>query len=203
MSRSTDRRFPNSHRETEIAVTDATSDAAVGQVAPTITGTTFDEQEVTIGPDGTPKAVYFLAHHCQFCQAEVPVIQGLIDSGQKPDGMEVYAVSTSVLDRPNANYPPELWFNLENFTPLTIRDSANSQAFAAMGGVSFPYVVYMDGDNRVLNRSAGQLNEAVTLSLWNNLVSGASVGSVEGDGDRSTSVDEVESGTEEETPVEE
>ncbi len=113
MSRSKDPRCPSSTRETQIAITDATTDAAVGQVAPTITGTTFDDQEVTIGPDGTPKAVYFLAHHCQFCQAEVPVIQGLVDSGQQPDGMQIYAVSTSVIDRPNANYPPELWFNRE------------------------------------------------------------------------------------------
>lgn len=195
--------LPEFPRETQLAITDATNDAAVGQVAPTITGTTFDDQAVTIGPDGIPKALYFLAHHCQFCQAEVPVVQGLIDSGQKPDGMEIYAVSTSVLDRPNANYPPELWLNRENFTPSTIRDSENSQAFNAMGGVSFPYVVYVDGDNRVLSRSAGQLNESVTLALWNNLATGTSIGSVEGAADNSTSAEDAESGTGEDSPVEE
>ncbi len=72
-----------------------------------------------------------------------------------------------------------------------------------MGGVSFPYVVYMDGDNRVLSRSAGQLTEAVTLALWNNLATGTSIGSAEGDGDNSTSADDTQSGTGEDSPVEE
>lgn len=177
-------------RDAQLAVTDASSDAAVGQVAPTLRGTDFDGESVTIGADGRAKAVYFLAHWCPNCQAEVPVVQGLVDSGQVPDGVDLYAVSTSVRDQPNANYPPELWFNREGWTSPVMRDSETSTALGAWGGVSFPYVVYLDGDNRVISRSAGQLDEVVTLSLWQALAEGTSTGSVEGDDEGTTQLDE-------------
>jgi thiol-disulfide isomerase/thioredoxin len=176
-------------RDQQIAVTNASNDAAVGQKAPTLIGTDFADNEIRIEPDGTPKAVYFFAHHCPFCQDEVPVLQRLIDTGQKPDNVEVIAVSTSVVDAPNRNYPPETWLNREGWTSPVIRDDGLSRAFNAYGGISFPYTVYLDGENNIIARSAGQLREEVTLTLWQNLATGALIDSVTADDDNQSDAD--------------
>src|SRR5262245_58095868 len=62
------------------AFQDTTNDAAVGKVAPTLQGTNFAGQPVTIGKDGKPKAVVFVAHWCPHCQAEVPRISQYLQS---------------------------------------------------------------------------------------------------------------------------
>jgi thiol-disulfide isomerase/thioredoxin len=173
----------------DVAVTSASNDAAVGQKAPTLVGTSFDGTEVRIEGDGTPKAVYFLAHHCPFCQEEVPVLQNLIDSGQKPDNVSVIAVSTSVIDAPNRNYPPETWLKRDGWTSPILRDDEFSRAFNAYGGASFPYAVYLDGQNNIMARSAGQLDENITLTLWQSLATGDLIDSVGADGDRQSDAD--------------
>ncbi|MDA3039946.1 MAG: TlpA disulfide reductase family protein [Actinomycetota bacterium] len=140
-------------------------DPALGLVAPTFTGTTFAGEPLTLGPDGTPKVVYFLAHWCSHCQAEVPKIQEMIDADQLPDGLEIYGVSTAV-DASRGNFPPESWLDVENFTPPTLKDDTGSPALQAWGGQSFPYVVYLDGDNRVIARSSGEIDDQQILELW-------------------------------------
>ncbi len=146
-------------------VTDISTDPAAGTVAPTLTGTDFAGNELTIEADGRPKVIYFLAHWCPHCQEEVPVVQDLIDEGQLPDGLDVYGVSTAV-DASRGNYPPQAWLERANFTPLVMRDSDAGAAFQAFGGSSFPYVVYLDGENRVVSRSAGNLPGDTIVGLW-------------------------------------
>jgi thiol-disulfide isomerase/thioredoxin len=140
-------------------------DPAVGLVAPTLAGETFAGEPLSIGPDGSPKVIYFLAHWCAHCRAEVPTIQRLIDEDRLPEGLEIYAVSTAV-DSTRGNYPPESWLGLEGFTPPTMKDSAGSAALLAHGGASFPYAVYLDGENRVIARSSGELGEQAISELW-------------------------------------
>ena len=86
-----------------------------------------------IEADGSPKAIYFIAHWCPHCQAEVPLVQGLIDDGRKPDALDIYAVSTAV-DRGRGNYPPVDWLEEEGFTPIVVRDDDASSAFVEFGG---------------------------------------------------------------------
>ena len=154
-----------------VSVGTADTDPAFGTTAPTLTATDFSGNDVTIGPDGRPKAIYFLAHWCPHCQTEVPVVQDLIDEGSLPDGMDVYAVSTAV-DRGRGNYPPQTWLEDEGFEPVTVRDDDASSALVAFGGSSFPYVVYLDGDNQVFARSAGSLAPEAIASLWSGLAAG-------------------------------
>ena len=146
-------------------VTDLTTDPAAGTVAPDIVGTDFLGEEVRIEADGRPKVVYFLAHWCPHCQAEVPVVQDLIDGGQVPEGLDLYAVSTAV-DSSEGNYPPQSWLERANFSLPVVRDDAASSVFQAWGGSGFPYVVYLDGENRVLARSSGSLTADSILQLW-------------------------------------
>jgi len=146
-------------------VTDLSTDPAAGTVAPTLVGTDFAGNEVTIEPDGRPKAIYFLAHWCPHCQEEVPVVQDLIDEGRVPEGLDVYGVSTAV-DGSRGNFPPQAWLERANFTPVVLRDDDAGTAFQAFGGSSFPYVVYLDAENRVISRSAGNLPADSIVSLW-------------------------------------
>lgn len=148
-----------------LPLTDASTDPAYGTVAPTLTGTSFDGTEVTIEADGTAKAIYFVAHWCPHCQDEVPVVQELIDNGSVPDGMQIYAVSTAV-DAGRGNYPPEDWFEAEEFTGVVVRDDAPSTSFSTFGGASFPYAVYLNADNEIVARTAGSVDAAVTQQLW-------------------------------------
>ncbi|MGF1600116.1 MAG: TlpA family protein disulfide reductase [Acidimicrobiales bacterium] len=140
-------------------------DPAVGAIAPTLVGTDFDGTEVRIEPDGRPKVVYFLAHWCSHCQVEVPLVVELIDEGSQPENLDIYAVSTALNQSP-LNFPPETWLEREGFQPPVIRDTETSSALAAYGSGGFPYAVYLDGDNRVLTRSAGELGKDTIASLW-------------------------------------
>ena len=153
----------------QLQITDISTDPAAGTVAPTLTGTDFEGNEITIEADGRPKAIYFLAHWCPHCQEEVPVVQQLIDDGQLPEGIDVYGVSTAV-DATRGNYPPQAWLERTDFTPVVMRDDDAGTAFQAYGGSSFPYVVYLDGENRVISRSAGNLPADTIVSLWETTV---------------------------------
>ena len=148
-----------------LAITDASTDPSAGTVAPTFIGTDFDGGEVTIEPDGRAKAIYFLAHWCPHCQAEVPVVQALIDDGQQPENLDIYAVSTAV-DSTRGNFPPEEWLSNESFTPTVLRDDADLTAYNSTGPAGFPFVLYLDADHQVVGRSAGTLDAGQMQALW-------------------------------------
>ena len=148
-----------------VLVTDPSTEPSFGQVAPTLVGTDFDGNEVTIGADGSPKVIYFLAHWCPHCQREVPEVQSLINADRVPDGLEIYAVSTAV-DRGRGNFPVSTWLDDEGFTPVTMRDSAASEALLAFGNGGFPFAVYLDGDHQVIARSSGELGSDGIEQLW-------------------------------------
>lgn len=144
---------------------DPASDPAVGIVAPTLTGTDFGGNEVEIGPDGEPKVVLFLAHWCPHCQRELPAAVELMNGSAMPEGLAVYSVSTAH-DSSRGGSEPSVWFDEENWEGPVIRDSATAEAFSAFGGAGFPFAVYLDGENRVLFRTAGELGVDTMTSLW-------------------------------------
>lgn len=145
---------------------DPSTDAAIGQPLPKLVGTDFNDQQVVIDNDGRAKVVYFLAHWCPHCQAEVPRIVDLIDSGAQPADLDIYAVSTSVDPSRGGAYPPAAWFDREGFNVPVIRDSADNDAFNFFGGGGFPYAVYVDADNNVVARSSGELDPSAIQNIW-------------------------------------
>lgn len=149
--------------------TDALLDPAIGTKAPAITGTNFNGGEVTIGADGRPKAVYFLAHWCSHCQAEVELIMELVADGMQPDGMDIYAVAIAVSEE-RPNYPPSAW--LQNFPGTVMRDSEANTAGEAAGVSGIPYALYLDGENKITARSIGSLTADQTVERWNALAPG-------------------------------
>ncbi|MEZ5377974.1 MAG: thioredoxin fold domain-containing protein [Acidimicrobiales bacterium] len=156
-------------------LTSSDNDSAIGMTAPRLVGTDFADNEIVIEADGRPKAVYFVAHWCPHCQVEVPVVQELIDAGSLPEGMDVYGVSTSV-SAGRGNYPPNRWLDsTEGWGVTTMRDTESSEALQSYGAGGFPYVVYLDGDNKVLARSSGELGSAAIAAAWQ-ITAGSAIG---------------------------
>jgi thiol-disulfide isomerase/thioredoxin len=136
------------------------TDSAIGMPAPTITGQSFDGTPVTIDPtsSGSPTAIWFVAHWCPHCQAEVPRIVTLNQQGRLPANVDVYAVSTGVNDAA-PNYPPSAWFSSVGWPYPALADSAEQAAGAAYGLGSFPYLVVTDSAGNVVYRHSGELGE--------------------------------------------
>jgi len=130
-------------------------DGAVGQKAPTITGTSIDGERMTVEPgDGTPKAIAFLAHWCPHCQREVPTVVGWAEAGNAPDGVEIIGVATGI-DRTRGNFPPHDWFERENWDFPTVVDG-NDAARDAYGIPTYPGWVLIDGEGNVVQRWTGE-----------------------------------------------
>lgn len=131
-------------------------DPAFGMVAPEVVGQDFEDNTVAIEHDGTPKAVVFLAHWCPHCQAEVPRVTQWLEETGGIEGVDVISVSSAVDDR-STNYPPSAWLEEENWPMPVIRDDANSSVIRSYGNGGFPYWVFLDGEGRVVARTAGEL----------------------------------------------
>lgn len=134
----------------------ASGDPAVGLIAPTVSGNDWEDNEHTIGPDGRPKILIFLAHWCSHCQAEVPVVQSWIDSGGLGETVDMYGLTVAT-NRLQGNWPPQEWLEEEGWTPPTIMDDEDSSAVFAYGQRGTPFYVILDGDNRVLGRISGEV----------------------------------------------
>jgi thiol-disulfide isomerase/thioredoxin len=149
-------------------------DPAIGKTAPTVTGQGFDGKKVTIGGSGKPRIVLFLSHSCPHCQAEVPRIVKLAKQG-KLDGVEIDTVATNTNpDLPN--YPPSKWLAREHWPfDKVLADSSDLDAFAAYGGVAFPYFVLLDGQGKVVARASGELEPKTVALAAKNLAAGKSV----------------------------
>jgi cytochrome c biogenesis protein CcmG/thiol:disulfide interchange protein DsbE len=133
-----------------------TRDPAIGQVAPTVVGQQFDESSLTIGADGKPKLVMFLAHWCPHCQAEVPRIQEWLDDNGMPSNVELYAVTTDTTST-RGNFPPASWLRKQGWSVPTIADDEQSSAGQAYGLGGFPFFVVVGADGKVVYRTSGEL----------------------------------------------
>jgi len=135
---------------------DPTNDPAAGMTAATISGGDWNDNQYSIGPDGTPKIVVLLAHWCPHCQAEVPVIKQWLDSGGLPDGVDIYSV-TVFSDRLRGNWPPQTWLEDAGWAVPVIMDDAIGTVAATFGMTTTPLYVVLDGDNKVVQRVSGEI----------------------------------------------
>jgi thiol-disulfide isomerase/thioredoxin len=137
------------------ALPDSGTDPAVGTVAPTLAGKSFDGSAVDIAPDGTGKLVLFVAHWCPHCQREVPLLVDHLKTTKLPAGVELVTVATATTDtRPN--YPPSTWLDKEGWTAPVLADDADGTAAQAYGLPGFPYLVALDKDGKVVGRITGE-----------------------------------------------
>jgi thiol-disulfide isomerase/thioredoxin len=134
------------------------ADPALGLTAPTVTGETFDGEQVTIGADGNAKIVVLLAHWCPHCQAEVPLVQSWIESGGLPEGVDLYGVTVLTNRvRDGRTWPPQDWLESEGWTSLTIKDDQQNSIVNAYGMTGTPTYVVLGPDNENLGRISGEV----------------------------------------------
>lgn len=142
----------------------APQDFGVGLPAPIAVGADWDDNEVRIDADGRPKIVMFLAHWCSHCQAEVPVVQSWVDSGNLPDDVDLYGITTST-DRLRPNWPPQDWLVEAGWTAPTMMDDQVGTLAASYGMAGTPFYLVLDGDNNVVFRVSGEIGVAGLNSL--------------------------------------
>ncbi|MEO5724714.1 MAG: TlpA disulfide reductase family protein [Ilumatobacteraceae bacterium] len=147
------------------------TDPALGVVAPTVAGASFDGAPVSIQP-GQPTLVVFLAHWCPHCQREMPLLVKWNSAGQVPAGLQVIGVATSTTsDRPN--YPPSKWLRNGGWPWPMMADSSDTAAGVAFGLTSFPYFVMLDKAGKVLWRTSGEIEiTALTKMITDSLAAG-------------------------------
>ena len=132
------------------------SDPALGKQLPEISGTSLlTGQPLSIGQDGRPKLILFVAHWCPHCQREVPLVLGWLNANA-PKGFDVYAISTGV-DKAKGNYPPLAWLTKEKWSVPTLADSEKSDAAQAAGLTGYPFFVAVDKKGNVVARASGEL----------------------------------------------
>jgi cytochrome c biogenesis protein CcmG, thiol:disulfide interchange protein DsbE len=146
---------------------DTSDDPAVGMTLPTLEGNDQSGAPMTIGADGRPTMIMFVAHWCPHCQREVPVVQQWVDDGRLPEGVDLVSVSTAI-DPSRPNFPPDAWLTDEGWTAPVLVDADNSAA-QAVGLSAYPFFVAIDGDGTVVLRATGELTtdqlDAIASSL--------------------------------------
>ena len=128
---------------------------ALGLAAPIFSAPNENSEIVSLEKNGNAKALLFLAHWCGYCQKEVPVVQGFIDSAGVPPGVDVIAIATSI-DRGRENYPPQKWLADEGWSETQLYD-LDREIGNADGLSAFPYWVFLDKDLNVVARRTGNL----------------------------------------------
>ena len=128
---------------------------ALGLAAPIFSAPNENSEIVSLEKNGNAKALLFLAHWCGYCQKEVPVVQGFIDSAGVPAGVDVIAIATSI-DRGRENYPPQKWLADEGWSETQLYD-LDREIGNAYGLTAFPYWVFLDKDLNVVARRTGNL----------------------------------------------
>jgi thiol-disulfide isomerase/thioredoxin len=136
--------------------TSTEGDPAVGEVAPTLTGSAPDGTPVTVGgATGEPTLIAFLAHWCPHCQRELPLLVDLEQQGAF-DGVRTVAVLTGT-DPDAPNYPPAPWLVDEGWSGDVLVDDEATSAAVAYGLAGYPFLVVLDGDGQVVARTSGEL----------------------------------------------
>ncbi len=128
---------------------------ALGLAAPIFSAPNENSEIVSLEKNGNAKALLFLAHWCGYCQKEVPVVQGFIDSAGVPPGVDVIAIATSI-DRGRENYPPQKWLADEGWSETQLYD-LDREIGNAYGLSAFPYWVFLDKDLNFVARKTGNL----------------------------------------------
>lgn len=143
-------------------------DPAVGLVAPTVSGVSFDGSPVTIEPSDKFTVIMFLAHWCPHCQTEIDDLGPYLAETPLPDNVEVVSVSTGV-DANRPNYPPSEWMTPAAWPAPVVIDTADGAISTAFGLNAFPFWTILDPDGVVLGRTAGSLPLETVEGLFANL----------------------------------
>lgn len=138
------------------------SDPAIGRQAPEVTGTDAENQPTSL-PVGKPQVVIFAAHWCPHCNREIPIIVGLMNSGQVDDTDMTLILTGS--DPAAPNWPPTTWARKTmDWRGRTLMDSQDVRIAKAYGVNGFPTMVFIDADGKVTRRFSGEIPAELFIS---------------------------------------
>ena len=138
-------------------LTDPSADSALGQPIPSLSGVGLDGRPLEIGATDGPMVIVVLAHWCQHCRVELPLLVDYISQGSVPQGVSIVGLSTAI-DPVRPNYPPSAWLEREGWVQPTLIDDAASRALNALGLGSFPGFVFVAADGTVAQRLTGEVD---------------------------------------------
>lgn len=144
------------------------ADPAIGSLVPNLLGSDFDGNVLNPTRNQRPKMFVFLAHWCNVCQAEVPVLVEWLNDGRAGD-VQVIGIVTGT-DPLRPNWPPEAWLEKEGWPTPLIVDGDEDPVAQAYGLTGTPYFVVTDAQDRVVFRASG----ALTTDQLDALVAAAS-----------------------------
>lgn len=149
---------------------EAFAPGASGVPAPAVRADALlSEGQLDLPKQGEATMVVFLAHWCQFCNAEVPVINEWLEESGLPEGVELRAVATGI-DSTQPNYPPDEWLRDFGWAVPTLTDIDGSIG-NAYGVDSYPKWVFIDAEGTVVG-SSGSLTAADMADIAASLAAG-------------------------------
>jgi thiol-disulfide isomerase/thioredoxin len=134
------------------------ADTETGKSVAVLKGYDLQGRPVTIDPAGEGKAtlVVFLAHWCQFCNREIPVLNKWRESGEVPTGLRVVGVTTgSKADQ--ANWPPSKWLTAMKWPFEVMADSEAQEAARAYGVGGYPFMAFVGANGKITARTSGEV----------------------------------------------
>ena len=130
-------------------------DPAIGMPAPSLSGMNYDQEPVSFTPGERPTLLVFLAHWCPHCNNEIPMMLEWKDAGDIPEGLDIIGVSTGV-NPGYPNFPPGEWLAEKQWAWPVIADDETYSAGQAFGLASFPLLVLVGADGKVVARTTGE-----------------------------------------------
>ena len=119
----------------------------------------------TLATATATSSVFFLAHWCPHCRAEVPrprlVAHRRVQAGQPRRVRGVHRVNRSPI-----NFPPSKWLAREGLTVPVMTDDRESTAAQAWGLPGYPYAVLLRPDGTVAARVAGEFEGVPAFDVW-------------------------------------
>ena len=134
------------------------ADTETGKSVAVLKGYDLQGRPISIDPAGEGKAtlVVFLAHWCQFCNREIPVLNKWRESGEVPTGLRVVGITTgSKADQ--ANWPPSKWLTAMKWPFEVMADSEAQEAAAAYGVAGYPFMAFVGANGKITARTSGEV----------------------------------------------
>ncbi len=134
------------------------ADTETGKSVAVLKGYDLQGRPITVDPAGEGKAtlVVFLAHWCQFCNREIPVLNKWRESGEVPTGLRVVGITTgSKADQ--ANWPPSKWLTAMKWPFEVMADSEAQEAARAYGVGGYPFMAFVGANGKITARTSGEV----------------------------------------------
>ncbi len=144
------------------------ADTTVGTPVPKISAQDFKGNAVEITPGKKPYVIAFMAHWCPHCRTEVPKIVKLHNEGGLPKDVDFYAVATGTSDQ-RPNFPPSQWLFKEDWPWAKVADDKNSSIASAFGLSGYPYLIYVNADGTISQRTSGEQDATAIAAAANKI----------------------------------